>query len=295
MAATAVTADSEALARCAWLAAEALQIEGRAKELDRGGGSAEACLHYRRCIARLAEAIAMCPAGHPDRPTLEDHVQDLSLRTVYLESLGGSLATSPVEEHIEDVILTMDLSSAPRPPEEEIPALLVAGMGTKASASTAPLTEDGYVLIAALRSDVEMEVFVRRVLMADGHKVQEGAEAELAAFLPRYSGMESVQSFARLQQELQDVSWVELSLDPNKDRLQQAVDIENEAQSLESRGRKLAAQKMYMRAAVMFQQFLKQDARGQNPKVKEMVEQRIKAVIGQVEVIKAEVILSGKA
>merc|ERR1719198_7566 len=82
------------------------------------------------------------------------------------------------------------------------------------SGANAPISEDGYQLVAKLRSDVEMQAFIQRVLASEARTVQD--EAGLKGILPFYSGVEAVQSLAALQAEIRDKSrsssWVGLDV-----------------------------------------------------------------------------------
>lgn len=70
----------------------------------------------------------------------------------------------------------------------------------------APLTEEGYQLVAALRNDEYMKVFIRRLARVTGHWVQD--EGALSGFVPHYSGTLAVQSIDKLKEELKAAPWV---------------------------------------------------------------------------------------
>jgi len=76
-----------------------------------------------------------------------------------------------------------------------------------ASGSAAAFTEDGYQLVASLRSNEQMETYVRRLLASDGMTVREEDRAELSGFVAYYSGTISRQSLKRLRTELATVPW----------------------------------------------------------------------------------------
>lgn len=92
-----------------WMAIteEAQSAELEAMRLDREGQSAEAAALYHQVVARLREAALACPMGHPDRPVLETHSNEVLERATYLEELHGVPATVPLEDHIQGVQLTM--------------------------------------------------------------------------------------------------------------------------------------------------------------------------------------------
>lgn len=75
---------------------------------------------------------------------------------------------------------------------------------------TSPLTEDGYQAVAALESNSEMTSFIRRVI-EDLHRtvVDEGG---LAGFVPFFSGVEDVQSFKSLLEEVRVAPWTQSNL-----------------------------------------------------------------------------------
>lgn len=73
-------------------------------------------------------------------------------------------------------------------------------------AKRAPLDEGGYQRVAAQHNDDAMQTFVRRLLRTMDRTVED--QNSLNGFVPFYSGTVSVQSFARLKEELQAAAWV---------------------------------------------------------------------------------------
>jgi len=69
-----------------------------------------------------------------------------------------------------------------------------------------PLSEKGYQLVAALKSDEEMKHFVHRLLEKEGRYVKE--VAELNGLVPFYSGTQNVQNVENLKKELRSALWV---------------------------------------------------------------------------------------
>lgn len=76
------------------------------------------------------------------------------------------------------------------------------------SGIAAPLTEVGYVAVAALRSNDEMRAFIRRVVAKLGGRVAQGGEGSLNGFVPFFSGLSAVQSLAQMETELRAAQWV---------------------------------------------------------------------------------------
>ena len=70
---------------------------------------------------------------------------------------------------------------------------------------TSPLTEDGYQLVAATQSDVQMKSYFRRLLKLGGLKITD--EAGLNGIVPFYDGKVSTQSLEQAKRELRSVSW----------------------------------------------------------------------------------------
>jgi len=254
--------------RCVWLAAEGLRLEARAAELDRAGSSAEAAFHHRRAADKLSDAAALCPDGHPDGPRLREHVLEVSARAVYLDSLAGAPPSMPLEDHVGEVSLLMDLSSAPRPEDEEVSAL-IAKSGT--SGSSAALSEAGYRLVAALENPAEMRVYANRIIAADGRRrASSSADADVDATLRAAS------SFDGLQQAIRGASWVELDIDLNMDRLDLGNKFAEEGASLEAQGRREEAAQMYSKAVAALQFAYKYDERScRYPKVKEAIGKKV--------------------
>lgn len=263
--------NAEELSKCASLVAEALRIESRAADLDRAGSVAEALLHHRRASIKFLEAAASCPDKHPDKSKLDEHSTDIQLRMVYLESLGASPPTLPLDEHVGGLELTMDLSVA-RAPAEDISGLIAQ---TGASGGASAITEEGYQLVAALKSNDEMKVFIGRILESCGRRIRPGAEAELEELVPDFSGVRQVQTLASLEDVLLRAPWTELILDPSKDKLELAMDLEKEARRLDGMGLKPQAVDMYSRSIAILQFVVKHDKRMQNEKVKDMITKRL--------------------
>lgn len=71
---------------------------------------------------------------------------------------------------------------------------------------TAPLTEQGYLAVAALKSNDDMKAYIHRVCESEARYVQD--IAELNGVVPYFSGEKAVQSLANLQSELRRASWV---------------------------------------------------------------------------------------
>lgn len=230
------------------------------------------------------EAASVCPADHPDKGVLEEHGQDLSVRMVYLESLGGQPATVPLEDHIVPAELSMDLSMAAPPGEEQVETLVA---GTGVSGASAEMTEQGYQLVAALRNDAEMTTFIRRFLEASNLGILGNADADLNALASRYSGTCGVQSLDRLGDELRTAAWV-APLD-RKDKLEVAVAFETQGKELEKSGHAQDAIQKYSNAIVFFQHVLKHDDRAKNAKICEMIRKRVE----DLEVSIARLRLSG--
>lgn len=79
------------------------------------------------------------------------------------------------------------------------------------SGTTAPLTEDGYSMVARLKSDAEMATFLRRVVASEARIVVD--EAAFNGVVPFYSGTTSAQSLGNLIAEIRHgSSWVGLDI-----------------------------------------------------------------------------------
>jgi len=92
------------------------------------------------------------------------------------------------------------------------------------SGDTAPLTEEGYRMVASLRDDQQMLRFMERVLSMDGQKVQRGYEAELAGMAPWYDGNSGeVQSLESMRTELGDKVWILQSASFTEDGYKQVL------------------------------------------------------------------------
>ena len=239
LAAPAQPAPPEPSERCRWLAAEGLRLEARAAASElRGCRAAEAGFQHRLAAAKVAEAAALCPEGHPDGLALVRYAREIASREVYLDSLGEAPISIPLEDYVgpaEELALRMDLSAGP-PQEEEIRELLARG---GASGETVELSEAGFQLVAALCRPDELARYARRTLEADGRQLRQGAaESALAA------AAAPARSLVELQGALRSSPLVELSVDPGRDKLELAVLFEQEARRLEGEARRSEAADM---------------------------------------------------
>jgi len=110
------------------------------------------------------------------------------------------------------------------------------GIGKSMSGKTAPLNERGYKGVAKLRSQKQMEIFVRRLVANQGlYVVDEGA---LRGMVPYYSGAKATQSFKALTTEIEKAekkkknSWVSSTYKPLKEpppKLEEEEEAEPEA------------------------------------------------------------------
>jgi hypothetical protein len=84
-----------------------------------------------------------------------------------------------------------------------ISAFVAESLMNGASGASAPLTEAGYQLVTAMRSDAEMEVFMRRMLEED-QVMPDNADAKriIQDLAPHYSGTVAEQNLAQLRKDL---------------------------------------------------------------------------------------------
>merc|ERR1719238_2674289 len=77
--------------------------------------------------------------------------------------------------------------------------------GDTGPGSTAPLTEEGYQQVAAMKSNKEMKAFAYRVLKTEARYVTDAGE--LTGTIHYYSGRMDVQDLATLKAELRQAWW----------------------------------------------------------------------------------------
>jgi len=266
--------------RCAWLAAEGLVAEAKAMELENGDArnNEKAIFQHQRAAEKLSKAAELCPEGHPDGPCLREHASGILLRAVYLESLGGAAPTLPIEDHVGELTLRMDLSAAPPPQEEQVPSL-IARSGT--SGSNAELNEAGYKLVAALENPAEMRTFAERIVLGNRRRRAVSASDADVDWTIRMAS-----SYEGLQQAVLRATWVELDLDPKMDRIDMANKFKEEGASLEAQGQREEAAEMYRKALAVFQYAHKNDERCKKfPKVKEAIQEKIEELSRKVAAI----------
>lgn len=79
------------------------------------------------------------------------------------------------------------------------------------SGATAPLTEDGYSMVAKSKSDPEMATFMRRVVASEARTIVD--DAALNGIVPFYSGTSAVQNLDNMKAEIRrGSSWVGLDI-----------------------------------------------------------------------------------
>eukprot|EP00930_Biecheleria_cincta_P037146 TRINITY_DN25489_c0_g1_i1.p1 TRINITY_DN25489_c0_g1~~TRINITY_DN25489_c0_g1_i1.p1 ORF type:complete len:316 (-),score=91.67 TRINITY_DN25489_c0_g1_i1:418-1338(-) len=266
---------SETSGRWSWLAAEGAKAEEKAAELDSQGQSAQAALFHLRAASKFKEAAELCPE-QSDRTALEEHAADISARAIYLESLGGMPPSLPLEDHVGDLTLSLDLSAAEAPQGEEVSGLLARSGVT---GSSAELSDEGFQIVSALKNQDEMQTFLRRLLAADWRQVRadDASELEFVAFVQNLANAGEPCSglCASIKEQLRKFSWVELNLGPEQDRLQVAVAMEKEARDLEAAGKAAQAIETLRQSVAVFELVYKFDPRSKNPKIKDMVGSRI--------------------
>jgi len=79
-------------------------------------------------------------------------------------------------------------------------------MTKTATGDAAPLTEDGYQQVVALRNDAEMKTYIYRVLEENGKQVT--LDDNLNGFVPWFSGTTAAQSLWQMQQEIETKEWI---------------------------------------------------------------------------------------
>lgn len=113
-------------------------------------------------------------------------------------------ASAAMPEHPDHPSGCFDATAHPVPCAA-LPALPVQPLDV---ASRAPISEEGYQMVAKLRHPDAMKVFSRRLVKMEGGRVQ--SEGDLSGMVPFYDGEVSVQSFAKLRQELLSARWTNL-------------------------------------------------------------------------------------
>jgi hypothetical protein len=260
--------------KCMWLASEGVELSKRATALDAEGKGPEAAYNYKVAAKKFEEAAALCPEGHPDGPSMATYGQEIAFRAVYLESLGGQPATLPLEDHMGELVLTMDLSAAAPPAAENVSALLAKAT----SGADAAFSDEGLMLLIAMNSPAEMRVYVDRLLAKEGRRRAAGAgtDEQQAATLA------NVNSFAAFTEAVRRAPWVELDIDPKMDKLDIAMKLQKEAGVAEQQGWPADAIDMYNKSLGVLSFVHKHDARMKNEKIKGMVGQRLQDITARV-------------
>mmetsp|Transcript_4739 Transcript_4739/g.11126 ORF Transcript_4739/g.11126 Transcript_4739/m.11126 type:complete len:223 (+) Transcript_4739:1-669(+) len=189
-------------------------------------------------------------------------------------------ASMPLEDHVGELAISLDLTVAEQFREEQVPELLARSGVT---GTTAELTDEGLQLVLALCREEELRAFLQRVLNQDWRQVkpEEGSQKEFASFAQGLSGGGATgTTFQSLRLQLRAFPWVELKLGPGEDRLKVAVAMENEAREFEAQGNLAEALDGYNRAVAVLKLVYNFDPRSKNPKIKEMVSARMAELEG---------------
>lgn len=247
---------SDAAAHCplAPKAAEsAAQLAAAAEKLA-GASSAsgetlkKASRLYRQAASKIAEAAELCPEEHPNRSALEQHVAELSVRAIYLESLNGTVATVAFEDHVGDLVLDRDIDSFKstrlpydRPPERAHLGNAPHRGGSKAAEEIVPT--------GALGSPPPPAATV----------APETIDLQPTSVEPG------------------KIDW-----------LQEATNKATTARTLDSQGRKHDAFEAYKDACNLYNFVLKRDERARaHPRVKQVVRERMEELLTRAEELKA--------
>lgn len=110
---------------------------------------------------------------------------------------GGAAVSKP---SMQEPLLSMLQMSAKHRGMARLAYKAAPRTHTRLRGWTAPLDEAGYEAIAALKSDDDMEMFVRRVIDAYDCKIVN--QASFMGTVPWFSGTTAVQSFEKLQETL---------------------------------------------------------------------------------------------
>lgn len=263
-----------------WLASEGLKLKKKGEDLDTAGKTKEAAFNYKLAAAKLEEAAKLIPEGNVDGPALSEHAQELSFRAVYLESLQGAPSSLPLEDHVGDLELAMDLSTAQEPAEEQVSALISKAV----SGATAALDDSGYTLVGALESTAEMRVFVDRFLAKEGRRRVQGAGSDAQ----QDQALQKVETYAGMKDAIRRSGWVELDVDPKMDKLDMAMKYEREGHTVEDQGRIEEATDLYNRGLAVLCYVHKHDPRTKNPKIKDMVGKRVQELTAKVQSLGGE-------
>lgn len=101
--------------------------------------SGNAVILYKKAIAKLSEAAAICPENHDNKDNLENHIAEIEVRIMYLESLDGLPPTVAVEDHIGK--LSLSSVEAVSATDEEVAAVATEHIAPQSSSdSMAPPT-----------------------------------------------------------------------------------------------------------------------------------------------------------
>ena len=183
------------------LASEAAQIEQTAMELDRAGDAEQAAACYRQAAERLSRAAASCPDGEADRAVLSRHAGEIMGRIVYLESLHGAPAVTPLEEHIGSARLGGPAASGSAHHslrEQAASAAGVAGtagllvlhaplaaVALAAGAAYATTRKDTAGEAARNVGDFGIQTFDKAKTLAEEHKVPEQVSAKASVVIAK--------------------------------------------------------------------------------------------------------------
>merc|ERR1711924_97654 len=202
----------------------------------------------------MGAAAARCPGGCSDREAIEAHVSEIEVRAVYLESLNGAPTSIPIEHHIGKMTLQLD---------PKILSCLSSEQASQESESSAA----GVVLSVGSAVPTDLRPAAEVDHAGASTKIVEPADTQSV------TGVEHVATEPATARV---------------DFLQNAIDLERKAQALEAVGQLQQALEKYTQCLQLYAFVQKKE---QNPRVKQVVRDRMAAVPDCAEVLKAKVLL----
>lgn len=220
------------------------------------GSVARAAALYRQVASKLTEAAEACPAQHPNKAALEDHVAEVSVRVIYLESLNGAPVTVALEDHIGELELLMaheggtqeQAEAATSRPSQGATAIAASASGLATPARGPPMSRPAVPGLADSP--------------AGGHR---GAEPSTV-----------------------DGTTPAVMTPAKTDFLQEATKLESKARSMEEQGLNGPALQAYKDCLHLYHFVLRRDKRMSNPNVKQMLRDRMEDLLTRAETLKAQ-------
>lgn len=234
--------------------------------------SGKAVVLYKKAITMLSDAVAMCSEGNCNKADIENHIANIEVRVMYLESLDGSPPTIPIEDHIGKLYLRTD--------EEEVDPSAVLSEPIPAQGETIGTGETAVRIAPTLGMEAPPSS-----VNVDSMTVPSPLESHVDSVIGS-----SIVELGSSQANTKDQALPESNQRRLSDTefLNRAVEMEREGHELESKNCHEQALNTFTNCLEIYAILQKRE---KNPRIKEVIRSRMAELLDHAEVLKAKMTL----